>query len=179
VDAKGRPVPWMNYPTIEFLENVLHDGSRVFEYGSGQSTKFLASRASSVTTVEHDPAFYTRLSRELPSNVELHFEENEESYVERLARCESDFDLIVVDGVHRSACLQIAPHHLKESGIIILDDADREEYSEAVAALRRAGFRQLRLSGLCPVSFRRKTSFLFFRNLDAITGHSEKPEGLD
>lgn len=168
VDAEGRPIPWMNYSTIEFLEGFLHSQSRVFEYGGGQSTKFFAARSGSVTTVEHDPTFCARLSTELPQIVSLHYEEEEEAYVQCLAACEEPFDLIVVDGIYRPACLRLAPEYLKPDGIIVLDDADREEYSEAVAGLKRAGFKSLRLSGLSPVAFRRKTSLLFFRELDAI-----------
>ncbi|MEC7780715.1 MAG: hypothetical protein VX452_06720, partial [Pseudomonadota bacterium] len=35
VDQFGSPLPWLNYSLIRLLDERLHDGLRVFEYGSG------------------------------------------------------------------------------------------------------------------------------------------------
>jgi predicted O-methyltransferase YrrM len=54
----GRPLTdgcaWVTYGAIEFLEAGITRTMRVFEYGSGGSTIFLASRAREVVSVEHD-----------------------------------------------------------------------------------------------------------------------------
>ena len=49
-------VPWWTYDAIELVEDFLEsrEAPRVFEYGSGASTVWLAKRAHSVTSVDHD-----------------------------------------------------------------------------------------------------------------------------
>ena len=41
----GRPVPWMTYPAICYLEQLDFSQKRVFEYGCGSSTAYWAKRA--------------------------------------------------------------------------------------------------------------------------------------
>lgn len=49
------PTPWFTYPAIRFLRDIISPTMRVFEYGSGFSTKFFNSHALEVVSVEHDP----------------------------------------------------------------------------------------------------------------------------
>lgn len=60
--------PWINYRATEWLAAYLKPHMRVFEYGSGGSTLFLAERIAHVVSVEHDESFYhfmvERLRRE-------------------------------------------------------------------------------------------------------------------
>lgn len=53
--------PWITFAAIRFLENVLHRGMRVFEYGMGGSTLFFAKRAGEVVSVDHDPMWMARV----------------------------------------------------------------------------------------------------------------------
>lgn len=48
-------LPWMNFKAIRWLDGFLEPTMRVFEYGAGGSTPFLAKRVRSLVTVEHDP----------------------------------------------------------------------------------------------------------------------------
>ena len=57
--------PWMNFRVIEWLESYLKPEMRVFEYGSGGSTLFLAERVAHVVSVEHDEGFYAFMSKKL------------------------------------------------------------------------------------------------------------------
>ena len=54
----GRPLAdgraWITYGAIDFLQARLSRTMRVFEYGAGGSTIFLASRVGHVVSVEHD-----------------------------------------------------------------------------------------------------------------------------
>lgn len=47
--------PWLTFPAIRFLEQIVRKDMRVWEYGSGGSTLFFAARAGEVLSVEHDP----------------------------------------------------------------------------------------------------------------------------
>jgi hypothetical protein len=67
--------PWMTFPAIRFLDQLLRRDMNVFEYGSGGSTLFLAERAGRVISTEHDAAWAKpvreRIDRQRLSNVEL------------------------------------------------------------------------------------------------------------
>ena len=54
---RTEPLPWYTFSSIDFLEDLLQPQWRVFEYGSGGSTRFYRERCVEVETVEHDPAW--------------------------------------------------------------------------------------------------------------------------
>jgi hypothetical protein len=54
-----------------FLQERLKKDMRVFEYGSGFSTLWLASRVRSVVSIETEEVWYRNLKSKLPSNVQL------------------------------------------------------------------------------------------------------------
>lgn len=47
-------IPWITFSAISFLEKNLTKTMRVFEYGSGGSSVFIARRVQSLVSVEHD-----------------------------------------------------------------------------------------------------------------------------
>ncbi|MCQ8118230.1 hypothetical protein [Methylomonas rosea] len=50
--------PWMSFPVIKFLEKIINNDFRVFEYGSGGSTLFFSQRVKELVSVEHDRNWY-------------------------------------------------------------------------------------------------------------------------
>ena len=69
--------PWMTFGAIDFLKATANKKMRVFEYGSGSSTLFWATRAKEIYSVEHDEAWAKNVQKELVSrnvsNVQLFF----------------------------------------------------------------------------------------------------------
>ena len=59
--------PWINFRATEWLESYLKPAMRVFEYGSGGSTLYLAKRVAQVVSVEHDESFYRFMAERLRS----------------------------------------------------------------------------------------------------------------
>ncbi|MBW8459400.1 MAG: hypothetical protein K0M58_13305 [Thiobacillus sp.] len=57
--------PWMNFRVIKWLESTLKPEMRVFEYGSGGSTLFLAERVAHVVSIEHDEGFHAFMAKRL------------------------------------------------------------------------------------------------------------------
>lgn len=55
-------LPWIPYRAISYLDS-LADGARIIEFGGGGSTRYLAKRAATVTTVESNPVWVYRLRR--------------------------------------------------------------------------------------------------------------------
>ncbi len=58
-------LPWMTYDAIDLLEKICNNEMRVFEWGSGGSTIFFASRCKEVITVEHDTFWIKSLRKKL------------------------------------------------------------------------------------------------------------------
>jgi hypothetical protein len=152
-------VPWLTFSATAWLGSYLQPEMRVFEYGSGGSTIFLAGRVGELVSVEHDPDWYASTKRALkrlgfvhttlilrpalpepseafastdPAFLGLSFENYVKSIDDYPDRC---FDLVLVDGRARRACAIHALSKIKAGGHLLLDDADRPEYAEAVAAV--------------------------------------------
>jgi precorrin-6B methylase 2 len=147
--------PWWTFDAAqqvrEHLESVAD--SRVFEWGSGASTLWLAARAAEVHSVEHDPQWAALVQDAAPDHVVvttvpptrppaghvvvgsrkrgfegLDFTE----YCGAIDNVPGDFDLIVIDGRAREACLSAAITRLAPGGVIVFDNVDRERYVAAI-----------------------------------------------
>lgn len=190
-------LPWWTYRSIDvvggYLAGLGHS-ARVFEFGSGASTIWLARRAASVESVEHDATWATRV-RELavasdglrcspvvhvpdvpaspspavpsgaPSGKGLDFA----GYVATIDRAEGQFDLVLVDGRAREAALLKALDRVSPGGIVLLDDAQRQRYQGAIRAAELRGWCVLRTHGATPCQpFPRETVLLSRRPLDLV-----------
>ena len=163
-------VPWWTLTSIERVERWIasRDGRvRVFEYGSGASTAWLARRCEHVTSVEHDAAFARFITPLLAyENVTLHLVEPQRpvlqplvgssrrgyedcdfsAYVDRIAG-DRRYDLVVIDGRARVACLERAVRFLAEDGLIVFDNSGRKRYQ---GALQQKALRVERCRGRTP-----------------------------
>ncbi len=165
-------VPWWTYGAIAEVGAWLeaHRGRpvRVFEYGSGASTFWLADRASEVHSVEHHRGFGEMMARELaplsqvslrivepvasdhpvvPSAKEGHGGLDFADYVSSIEGVPGDFDVVVVDGRAREACLAASIGRLAPGGIIVFDNSRRRRYRRAIEA---APVVEERFRGLTP-----------------------------
>lgn len=175
-------VPWWTYRAITAVEEWLASRSTpvtVFEYGSGASTVWLARRADRVHTVEHHAGFAelmrTQLSRHqnasvrvvepvpsdhpaVPSRKEGHDGLDFAGYVAAIDEVPGSFDLVVVDGRAREACLAAAVGRLAADGLIVFDNSRRRRYREAIT---RSGLDERVLAGLTPtLPYPEQTSLL-------------------
>lgn len=105
----------------------------VFEYGPGTSTSIMAIYPSMelIDSVEHNLAWYNKYKWEMPENVQLIYQPNMELYPEVPGRREK-YDLIFVDGREREKCLYVAKARLNDGGVVILHDAERQNYQEMI-----------------------------------------------
>lgn len=162
--------PWWTMRSAALVEAHLaaRPGARVFEWGSGASTAWLARRAGTVVAVEHDPAWAeivrplvgdgarvrvvvpesappgggTRSAR--PGHEGLDFT----AYVRSIRDEPGEFDLVVIDGRAREACLREALPRLAEDGLVVFDNVDRARYRAAIA--EHPGLEVLTTRGLTP-----------------------------
>jgi hypothetical protein len=130
-------LPWWNVEATREVELFLSNrsGAKVFETGAGASTVWLSRRAAQVVSVEHDEAWHGRFLKMIAgiSNIDLRFRSlgdagQDDSYVSSIDESTTTYDLIVVDGRHRVACLQRAIAHLAPDGLILFDDSGRSRY---------------------------------------------------
>lgn len=68
--------PWMTFPAIAFLKDIVSKNSKVFEYGSGYSTLFFNRIAGETVSVEHNQVWMAKVKEQAP-NANIHLiEEN-------------------------------------------------------------------------------------------------------
>ncbi|SMR82084.1 Methyltransferase domain-containing protein [Aliiroseovarius halocynthiae] len=149
-------IPWWSFDAIDAVDRMLSETpqARVFEWGSGASTVWLAKRASEVISVEHDVSWAKIVEPKLkdynhvqsilvPAQAEgmimsgKHGFEGQcfDNYVDAINTVVGGFDLIVIDGRAREACLEVAFRRLKPGGHILLDDFKRKRYQIAASNL--------------------------------------------
>ncbi len=179
VDAAGNPVPWMTYPCIRFLGDRLRRDLRVFEFGCGGSTSWFAARTAHVTTLEHDQTWAERIRPGLPGNTslqcvpvpysrpygELAFGDVTErgAYIEMIAAAGGPWDVVVIDGILRNACIVAATSCLSSRGVVVLDNSDYPELAPGVEHLRALSFRQIPFQGMAPVQSLLSETSVFYR----------------
>ena len=170
VDANQNPIPWFTYPAIDFIYDKLNPSCNAFEFGSGNSTLFFASRIEKVTSIEHNIDWFKKIKTRTPKNAKLVYTSAEtiENYLTPLINTSDKFDLIIVDGLFRNECIEVSLKHLSEEGVIILDDSERKEYSEGIKFLLKSGFKRLDFSGIAPGIFFRKCTTIFYKDKNCL-----------
>lgn len=157
---RNQIIPWLAPAAIEILDNLLQKDMTGFEYGSGNSTLFLAARIRKLVSVEHDENWFKRVQGLLEenriTNVEYRLITADKNYTCKLPRNsyedytmpatdaksfhnyytsiraypDESFDFILVDGRARVSCVHESLVKLKPGGLLILDNADRFRYKE-------------------------------------------------
>ena len=193
-DENNGYLPWFTYPAIEALKNWDLSDKRVFEYGSGYSTLFWASRAQEVISVEHNPQWEQKIAGLAPANAKIILAPIDEAkndyhpsaetlaelarYAETIDQSGGRFQIIVIDGYARSRvryrCARAALPHLDDNGLVILDNSD---WLPATAMfLRQSGLIEVDLSGPVPGNDNHQTtSFFFTRQFDFKSAGPRQP----
>lgn len=169
--------PWLPFLAVDWLKETLSPSSCVFEYGSGASTLFLAQRAARVVSIEHDSHWHELLSSNLTEQhisncdyllVEPEYSEakntdayssqhrpklyshaNFKNYVQTIDTYPDQmFDMILIDGRARSACIKHSIPKVRPGGYLLLDDSGRKRYGAALSLLSR--FERIDFYGIKP-----------------------------
>lgn len=166
VDKNSAPLPWLTYPAIYFLERKLKPDMRVFEYGSGNSTLWLSEHLAKVVSCEHNLIWYNTMKKKIPSNVEYIYSElvYDGEYSKVVKRYQNNFDIIVIDGRDRVNCIKNSLGALKDNGIFIIDNSERDAYSEGFQYLLWNGFKRIDFQGFGPINTCCWCTSFFYRN---------------
>jgi hypothetical protein len=160
-------LPWITYEAQRALERILTPEMRVFEYGTGGSTLFLAPRVAELVSVEHDPDWHAKVQARVGNRSELMLvpptdeapgdyastDKRDQgrsfrAYAETIDRFpDGYFDLLLIDGRARSSCFRHGRAKVRAGGWILLDNSDRPEYASVISAAREAGWAEQRCAG--------------------------------
>lgn len=172
-DLAALDLPWWTFSAIDEVEAYLMSAqgrARVFEYGAGASTIWLGKRCAEVYSVEHDAGFAssmqplfavhdnvrvsvvpdtaaTGVAGEARSRRAGYENRAFDDYVRAIDAVPGTFDLIVIDGRARNACLARAMERLAPGGMILFDNSDRKEYR---ASIMSSGLCERALRGAAP-----------------------------
>lgn len=185
-DLARMDLAWWSYPAMKRVEAFLAErpGARVFEFGAGASTAWLARRAGQVDSVEHD-AEWVEYVRELladtpgvklhavpatPATEETvvrsgrvgHTELDFGDYVATIDQVGGPFDVIVVDGRARNDAFRRSLDHLADGGVVVYDNIRRKRYWDVVSAF--PGLRIELLKGATPTLPYPTTTGLIWRD---------------
>jgi len=159
-DSDGNPLPWYNYPAIEWLKSRVRSTDHVFEFGAGYSTLWFSRHVAKVVSVESNEAWVNQLQKLLPPNVTLLLRPSSGDETESRGPSgysgaieeypPGSFDIIAIDGAERLSCIPDSVARLKDDGIIIFDNIDRPWLQRATELLNEAGFGRLDFIGFIP-----------------------------
>ncbi|MGE0665710.1 MAG: O-methyltransferase [Sphingomonadales bacterium] len=135
-------LPAWPYPAMRSIEAVLQPDWRVLEFGSGWSTLWLADRAAEVVSIESSPvwaAFVQKKAESCGAVVKV-LQRELEDYPDTASFADASFDLCVIDGWRRQACLENALRLIRPGGYLYLDtsEAARDEMVYAGGGSRQA-----------------------------------------
>ncbi len=167
VNLKGDPIPWLSLPMVRVLEDRLKKEHRIFEYGSGNSTLFFATRVEKIVSIEYDERWLNEIKGKIPhSNVTLCYRDyRSPEYANSINEAFKDeYSIVLVDGRKRVECCKAAVRNLAPDGVVILDDSHRERYEEGIRYILDKGYKRLDFWGLGPGSIGVKCTTLFYRS---------------
>jgi len=163
VDAQGKPIPWISYPAIDFIASRVKPEMTVFEFGSGYSSLWWASRVNRVDAYENDIMWFQLVKEMSPKNMMVYLHQDE-SYFDAAAQMKRTYDVIVVDGVERNKCVDNAITLSGSSGVIIWDDSEQITlFQNSFDRLYSAGFKRVFFVGIGPVLNNLKETSIFYR----------------
>lgn len=189
--------PWLPYLATDLIKQL--KPQVVFEWGSGESTKFFKELGVGVlTSIEHDLNWYNKLDTDVKPYVNLipfdnweigpdkanpfHYKSgstelgpvNFKAYATAIED-QGLYDLILIDGMARPSCLYHAFSHVAPGGCIVLDNTnDRPYYLEQTHHLFGdwdSGWEQVKVFGYGPIlDYKWETTFFFNRGKNAYSG---------
>jgi hypothetical protein len=127
-------LPWYNFALIEFLNSYIKPNINVFEYGCGFSTLFYAQKQCNVYCVETKLEWIDNITKlackyGLTDKINIKFCKPHEM-PKQIFESHIEFNVIIIDSLHRIECLKQAKKVYKK-GVIILDNSERDNLQEA------------------------------------------------
>lgn len=150
----GLVMPWYTKPALDEIVTWDMKDKVVFEYGCGASSLWWAAKCKKVCGVDwhmdYCKAVWSRIEKVWRdvAPVFIGHADNEQEYINRIRQYEL-FDIIIIDGSFRDACVPVALECLKPGGKLIFDnwmqpevEMQTEETQAIVLALPHQVYKQ-------------------------------------
>jgi hypothetical protein len=140
-EKRNPDAPWLTPGAVRFCEAVLSPAMRAWEFGSGRSTSWFASRVGHLVSIEHDSAWYATVRERLTAagvkNVDYRLIPLDHSrgeperptydplprYIGTItAEPDASLALVVVDGHYRTNCVRESLPKIQPGGLLLIDD---------------------------------------------------------
>lgn len=120
-DEDGTIFPWYTKPALD--EIFSHDWSMktVWEWGVGCGTIMWAKKSNFVYGVDHNPDWVQAVKNATDHQATIWYEEGF-NYIHKPAVVGVEFDIMIIDGILREECVDIALMYTKKGGIIVYDN---------------------------------------------------------
>ncbi len=121
-----RTVPYWAPGAWQYLETLLSKDDYCFEWGGGQSTKWMADRVGFILTVENRPEWAERIlkmTKDCTNCQVILASRLSARYVNAVDLMSGLFNVYLIDGYQRINCLEKTLELCKAGDIIVLDDA--------------------------------------------------------
>lgn len=162
IGPNNEDIPWITYPSLEFLSQINFANLHVFEFGAGHSSVWFSNRAASVTSVESDKSWILYLQKFNLNKLTIVHKEPD-AFTEALTQDKKTFDVILIDSHKRLECCDIAVNYLSENGFIIFDNSER--HPDGCKILRDKGLLQVDFKGFGPINEYTWCTSIFFSSL--------------
>ena len=169
IDRDEKPIPWMTYPMIHFLNERLRPKMHVFEYGSGQSTLYFTQKGLMVDSVENDPKWLKHTQDAAGKNARIHYVKKEDAtqYNTFIRSLKKTFHIVVVDGhpggQGRVNCLQESLKWLRDDGVVLFADTEFIMHRHVPLDIKKKGFKVMPFWGMRPVTNGMSCTCVFYR----------------
>lgn len=128
---------WWTHPILEWIEQQDWEDKNLLEFGSGRGTAWLRERCKWVDSIEADLQWAEQAkkdclwynlfnggiyAKQLPDGVQG----TQPEYF-ALIPTDKKYDIISIDGIYRTECIEWAINHFKgREGLLILDNLDQD-----------------------------------------------------
>ena len=111
-----------------------------------------AERTKDVIAIEHDPAWFKKVTAQIPGNAKVLLREadTDGEYCRTILKQEGLFNFIVIDGYDRLNCAKQALKKLAPDGCILVDDTNIEEFMPPYDFLKAEGMKYITFHGIKP-----------------------------
>lgn len=143
-----REFPWITDGAFNFMKEYLQskEDPKIFEWGSGGSTIWLAQNFTDVITLEDNKSWFRKVRKELEErsiieNVQLLLRArggtfNSAPYTSSILELpDESLDFVLIDGRDRVNCVRAAIEKVKPGGVIMVDNFERKGYRKIAKIL--------------------------------------------
>lgn len=149
----GLVMPWYTKPALDEIVTWDLKDKVVFEYGCGASSLWWHKKALVVRGVEYSQEYAYAIMEAMNTHGIVNWENDEVKYVNAPMRevkeMDELFDIIIIDGSFRDACVPVALECLKPGGKLIFDnwmqpevEMQQQETQDMVLALPHQIYKQ-------------------------------------